>query len=90
MKYLYLIVAILLLLCLAPMPFGFYQLVRFVAMVVFIVFACNYLKKRPTAASYYLRSISITLPTIHKNSPRQSNVEHSRRNRRHRLARLVL
>ena len=45
MKYLYLIVAILLLLCLAPMPFGFYQLVRFVAMVVFIVFACNYLKK---------------------------------------------
>ena len=38
MKYLYLILSVLLLLCLAPMPYGFYQLVRFVAMVMFVVF----------------------------------------------------
>ena len=31
MKYLYLILAVFLLLCLAPMPYGFYQLIRFVA-----------------------------------------------------------
>ena len=28
MKYLHLLLAVLLLLCLAPMPYGFYQLVR--------------------------------------------------------------
>ena len=42
MKYLYLILAALLLLCLTPMPYGYYQLVRFVAMVLFAVFAYNY------------------------------------------------
>ena len=39
MKYLYLILSALLLLCLAPMPYGYYQLVRFFAMVLFAVFA---------------------------------------------------
>lgn len=33
------ILAVLLLLCLAPMPYGYYQLVRFVMMVVFAVMA---------------------------------------------------
>ena len=33
MKYIPLILAALLLLCMAPMPYGFYQIVRFVAMV---------------------------------------------------------
>ena len=42
MKYVYLILAALLLLCLAPMPYGYYQLVRFVAMVVFGVMAYLY------------------------------------------------
>ena len=31
--------SVLLLLCLAPMPYGYYQLVRFIAAVVFIVLA---------------------------------------------------
>ena len=44
MKYSYLILAALLLLCLASMPYGYYQLVRFVAMVLFAVFAYNYWK----------------------------------------------
>ncbi len=34
MKYIYLILAAMLLLCLAPMPYGYYMLVRYVAMVV--------------------------------------------------------
>ena len=39
MKYAYLILAAMMLLCLAPMPYGYYMLVRFVAMVAFGVMA---------------------------------------------------
>lgn len=39
MRYTYIVLAILLLLCVAPMPYGYYQLVRFVAMIVFGVMA---------------------------------------------------
>ena len=39
MKYILLSIAALMLLCLAPMPYGYYQLVRFVLMVVFGVMA---------------------------------------------------
>lgn len=42
MKYIILILAAMLLLCLAPMPYGYYQLVRFVSMVVFGVMAYRY------------------------------------------------
>ena len=37
---------VLLLLCLAPMPYGYYQLVRFVAMVVFGVMAYKYYEEK--------------------------------------------
>ena len=42
MKQMYLFLAAMLLLCLAPMPYGYYSLVRFVAMVGFCVAACKY------------------------------------------------
>ena len=42
MKQVYLILAAMMLLCLAPMPYGYFQLVRFVAMVVFAVMAYQY------------------------------------------------
>ena len=53
-KLLYLLLSALLLLCLAPMPYGYYQLVRFVAMVLFVVFAYNYWIKdiKPLAISF--------------------------------------
>ncbi len=38
------ILAVMLLLCLAPMPYGYYQLIRFVAMVAFAYFAYCYFK----------------------------------------------
>ena len=41
-----LVLAALLLLCLANMPYGFYQLVRFVAMVSFIYFSYEYFKNK--------------------------------------------
>ena len=40
-----LLLAILLLLCLAPMPYGYYQLVRIVAMIAFAVMAYQYYEK---------------------------------------------
>lgn len=42
MKQLYLILAAMMLLCLAPMPYGYYMLVRFVAMVAFGIIAYRY------------------------------------------------
>lgn len=40
-----LLLAVLLLLCLAPMPYGYYQLVRIVAMIAFAVMAYQYYEK---------------------------------------------
>ena len=45
MKYIKLILAALLLLCLLPMPYGYYTLVRFAAMVVFGCMAFNFYKE---------------------------------------------
>ena len=42
MKHIYLVLAALMLLCLAPMPYGYFQLVRFVAMVAFGMIAYRY------------------------------------------------
>lgn len=46
MKYLKIILIILLLVCLLPMPFGFYNLVRFAAMTGCIIIAYDYFKQR--------------------------------------------
>lgn len=45
MKYVPICLAALLLLSLVPMPYGYYQLVRFVSMVVFAVMAYQYYVK---------------------------------------------
>lgn len=49
MKYLYLILSILLLLCLLPMPYGYYMFVRFVSMVAFGVMAYQYIQQNKKA-----------------------------------------
>lgn len=46
MKHLKLILAIALLLCLAPMPYGFYMLVRFFATVMFGLMAYRYYQEK--------------------------------------------
>ena len=46
MMYIYLLLAALLLLCLAPMPYGYYQLVRFVSMMVFAVMAYQFYNEK--------------------------------------------
>lgn len=45
MKYIQLAFAAMLLLCLADMPYGYYQLVRFMAMVIFGWMAYDYSNK---------------------------------------------
>ncbi|MCR5535123.1 MAG: hypothetical protein K6F47_08155 [Bacteroidaceae bacterium] len=45
MNKVYLVLAAMMLLCLAPMPYGYYQLVRVVAMIVFAVMAYQYYEK---------------------------------------------
>ena len=54
LNLLYLLLSALLLLCLAPMPYGYYLLVRFIAMVLFVVFAYNYWIKdiKPLAITF--------------------------------------
>ena len=59
MKHLYLILAALLLLCLAPMPYGYYQLVRFVAMIMFLVFAYNYWRKDQHSLAIVLGALAL-------------------------------
>lgn len=46
MKYFKLVLTILLLLCLLHLPYGYYVLVRFVAMFGFAVFAYDYYEKQ--------------------------------------------
>ena len=51
MRHISLTLAALLLLCLAPMPYGYYELVRFASMVIFAVMAYQYVQeKRNTLA----------------------------------------
>ena len=45
MNYPKIILAVLLLLCLASMPYGYYQLVRVVAMIAFAIMAYQYYEK---------------------------------------------
>ena len=53
-EYLTLVMACLLILCLAPMPYGYYTLVRFVSMVAFGVMAYKYyqVKKESWAIAF--------------------------------------
>ncbi|MBR1713202.1 MAG: hypothetical protein IJ722_07345 [Alloprevotella sp.] len=59
MAYLKLILAALLLLCLAPMPYGYYNLVRFVAMVAFGVMAYQYVQERREALGVFFGALAL-------------------------------
>lgn len=66
MKHLDLILAAFMLLCLAPMPYGYYQLVRFVAMVVFAVMACGYYEKKENGLAVTFGALAILFQPIFK------------------------
>jgi len=54
MNYFKLLLAVLMLLCLSPMPYGYYQLVRVVAMIAFAIMAYQYyvVEKVPLAITF--------------------------------------
>lgn len=66
MKQVYLILAALMLLCLAPMPYGYYMLVRFVAMVAFGVMAYQYYLRQKTAATVIFGVLALLFQPIYK------------------------
>lgn len=66
MKHIYLILAALMLLCLAPMPYGYFQLVRFVAMVVFGVMAYQYYCRNKSIAATVFAVLALLFQPIYK------------------------
>ena len=65
-KYSALVMAALLLLCLLPMPYGYYQLVRFVAMVYFAYKAYNYYIVNRQTMMFTFASLSLLFQPFFK------------------------
>lgn len=59
MKYIKLILSALFLLCLAPMPYGFYSLIRFVAMIAFAIYAYVYYEKKSNELAIAFLSLAV-------------------------------
>jgi len=66
MKQVYLILAALMLICLAPMPYGYFQLVRFVAMVAFGLMAYQYYSRHKTIAATVFGVLALLFQPIYK------------------------
>ena len=66
MKQAYLILAALMLLCLAPMPYGYFQLVRFIAMVAFGLMAYRYYVNNKTVAAVVFGVLALLFQPIYK------------------------
>jgi hypothetical protein len=59
MKILSVIMSVVLLLCLAPMPYGYYTLVRFVSMVVFAAMAYGYWQEKKTSLAVTFGALAL-------------------------------
>lgn len=66
MKYIIPILTALLFLCLADMPYGYYQLVRFVAMVVFGWMAIEYASKEQRGMAYTFGALALLFQPFFK------------------------
>lgn len=66
MKQVYIILAALMLLCLAPMPYGYYMLVRFVATVVFGIMAYRYYQNQKMVATWVFGILALLFQPIYK------------------------
>ena len=65
-KQVYFILAALMLLCLAPMPYGYFQLVRFVAMVAFGLMAYRYYVNNKAIAATVFGVLALLFQPIYK------------------------
>lgn len=59
MKYFKLIFAAMLLLCLADMPYGYYELVRFIAMILFGYMAVFYYRKESMSLTFTFAGLAL-------------------------------
>ena len=66
MKYIKLIMAALMLLCLAPMPYGYFQFVRLVATIVFGVMAFRYYQERKEWLAYTFGFLALLFQPLFK------------------------
>ena len=65
-KHIYLFLAAMLLLCLAPMPYGYFMLVRFVMMVAFGWMAYRYYLNQKTIAMWVFGALALLFQPIYK------------------------
>ena len=66
MKHFYLALAVLLLLCLAPMPYGYFMLVRFVMMVACGIMAYRYYTMNKVVATWVFGVLALLFQPIYK------------------------
>lgn len=66
MRYITIILSLALLLCLAPMPYGYYQLIRFVAMAVFAYLAYKMWDKKEEGLSVTFGALAVLFQPLFK------------------------
>lgn len=66
MKQVYLFLAALMLLCLAPMPYGYFQLVRFLSTLAFGVMAFRYYQERKEWLAYTCGTLALLFQPFYK------------------------
>ena len=66
MRKVYLIIAALMLLCLAPMPYGYFQLVRFLSTLVFGVMAFRYYQEQKEWLAYTCGTLALLFQPFYK------------------------
>ena len=78
MKFIKPVMAAMLLACLLHLPYGYYSLVRFVAMVVFAVLAYQYYKEKNDPPHGNVWSLRLAVSALHENSVRARSLESDR------------
>lgn len=66
MKKMYLVLALLLLICLAPMPYGYFQIVRLISTVVFGMMAYGYYKEKNETMAYVCGGVALLFQPFYK------------------------
>lgn len=61
-----LIIAVLLLLCLADMPYGFYELVRFASAAAFVYLSYDYFKAKREALGFLFAALALLFQPFFK------------------------
>ena len=66
MRKLFLVIAVMMLLCLAPMPYGYFQLVRFLSTIAFGVMAYRYYRERKEWLAYTCGTLALLFQPFYK------------------------